>query len=157
MNKKLAARSAAIMLVAVVLGACTKTGNAPDDPKKRLSEYISKSFSVTTIDDRQKMLSYLSRDAKNRLAAWSDEQFKQAFMDSKRQFIKLIIRETKQVSPAEMNITYEISFLDQTRGKDARVTNKKLCTMILDGGRWLITEVRNIKELVEYRNEMALP
>jgi hypothetical protein len=29
--------------------------------------------------------------------------------------------------------------------------------MVLDGGRWYIADVRNIKELVEYRNEMSLP
>jgi hypothetical protein len=158
MNRKVSI-SAVISLVVVFcsLVACVGINKNEDDPKKRLSEYISKSFSVTKPEDRSQLLSYLSGESKTRLSAWSEEQFRQAFIESKRQFIKLLIRETKVVSPKEVSITYELTYLDQSRGKDAKVTNKKLCQMVLEQNRWLIAEVTNIKELVEYRNEMSLP
>jgi len=128
-----------------------------DDPKKRLTEYISKSFAVKGAEDRKGLAEYLAGDARTRMTDWSDEQFRQAFIDSKRQFIKLAFREIKTLSPKEMNITYELTYLDQGKGHDAKVTNKKLCQMSLEKGKWFITDVRNIKELVEYRNEMSLP
>lgn len=150
-------RFALILVAAGAFFGCTRQSDLPDDPKRRLSEYISRSFSVKDLNDRQALAGYLSGDARNRLAAWSDEQFREAFIVSKRQFVKLTFREVKPVSQKEVNITYELTYMDQGRGRDAKVTNKKLCQMILDQGKWLISDVRNIKELVEYRNEMSLP
>ena len=56
-----------------------------------------------------------------------------------------------------MNITYELAYVDQSRGSGAKITNKKLCQMKLESGKWVINDVHNIKELVEYQNEMSLP
>ena len=147
---------ALILASAAALSACTSS-SVSNDPKKRLSEYISRSFSVKGIEDRGQLSQYLTGDAKNRLYAWSDEQFLQAFVDSKRQYIKHVYNEVKNLSESEVNITYELTYLDQGKGHDARVTNKKLCRMVLEQGKWLISDVRNIKELVEYRNELSLP
>lgn len=137
---------------------CTqKKPSGSDDPKKRLTEYISKSFSISNIKDREALASYLTGNAKQRLAAWSDDQFRQAFIDSKRQFVKLVFREVKNISPTSVHITYELTYTDQSKGGGTKITNKKLCHLISDHGPWLITEVQNIKELVEYSNELALP
>jgi hypothetical protein len=148
-----------LILAATLAGACgcTTKNDAPEDPKRRLTEYISRSFEVKGVEDRRLLSEYLTGNAKTRLEAWSEDQFRQAFIDSKRQFIKLAFREIKPASPTEVNITYELSYLDQNKGHDAKVTNKKLCQMVQDQGRWYIAEVTSIKELVEYRNEMSLP
>ena len=142
----------------VVLAAagCNGARQSPDDPKHRLNEYISKSFGVKGVDDRNALASFLTGQAKIRLYAWSDEQFRQAFVDSKRQFIKLVFTETKPVSADEVSITYELSYIDQGRGHDAKVTNRKLAQMVRENGKWMIRDVSNIKEMVEYRNEMSL-
>lgn len=140
-----------------LLGACTQRSSTDADAKQRLTDYIAISFSAKKEADRDKLLDYLSGGAKNRLVSWSDEQFKQAFIDSKRQFVKLAIREMKNLSATEANVTYELTYLDQTKGADARVTNKRMCEMVLENGKWTIREVHNIKELIEYKNEMSLP
>ena len=140
----------------VVLSGCTKNQTS-DDPKKRLAEYISLSFSVKDSPDRQALAQYLTGNAKTRLVAWSDDQFRQAFVDTKRKFLKLIIQEMKARSASETEITYEITYIDQSKGHDAKVTNKKMSEMVMDQGKWLIKDVHNIKELVEYQNEMSLP
>jgi hypothetical protein len=144
-------------LLAVFSGSCTRDRDISQDPKRRLTEYISKSFAVSGVGDKKMLESYLTGDARARLAAWSDEQFEAAFIRAKRQFVKLVVRETKKVANEEVNITYELTYLDQGKGLDVRVTNKKLCTMVLEQGKWLIREVRNVKELIEYRNEMTIP
>ncbi len=139
------------------LTACVNTPSVPGSPKRRLEEYISRSFAVKSAADRQQLVSYLTGDAKGRLASWSDEQFLQAFMDSKRQFLKLALSEVKPISKDQVDITYELSYVDQGKGHDARVTNKKLCQMVRENGQWMIKDVHNIKELVEYSDEMSLP
>lgn len=147
-----------MILAALSLGtACSRKNQSHDDPKQQLTDYISKSFAVRSIDDRPSLLEHLSGEAKTRLASWSDDQFREAFIESRRQFIKLLIQEIKSVSPQEVNITYELTYLDQNKGRDAKVTNKKLAQMKVESGRWVIGEVKSIKELVEYRNEMSLP
>ncbi len=142
---------------ATIASSCTKESGNPDDPKNRLSEYINHSFNARADSDRQAMLEFLTGDAKARLASWSADQFKEAFIDSKRQFLKLAFRETKAVSPAEVSITYELSYLDQKKGRDTKVTNKKLAQLIKENGKWYVSDVRNIKELIEYQNEISLP
>jgi len=165
---KIEARTLArVVILGLVLFGCTQNSGGPEDPKHQLQEYISKSFSVTTEKDRTELAGYMIGDAKARLTSWSDEQFRQAFMDNKRRFLKLVFREVKPLSKTAVTITYELSYMDQGRGHDskdspkesggAKVTNKKLCHMVLDQGRWLIEDVQNIKELVEYTHEMSLP
>lgn len=135
---------------------CSKNAGNQNDPKQRLVDYISQSFAVKEPADRAKLVGYLTGGAKNRLLAWSDEQFKEAFIDAKRKFLKLAIREIKSTSDKETNITYELTYTDQDKGVDARVTHKRMCELVLEEGKWYIREVHNIKELIEYKNEMSL-
>lgn len=148
--------SVALAVAALLFQAgCTRDNSPGGDYKRRIQDYISKSFAARGASDRGELLRYLTGDAKRRLGAWSDEQFQQAFVDSKRQFVKLAFREVKQPTPKEVSVTYELTYIDQRH--DARVTNKKLAQLVLENGEWLIADVKNIKELVEYRNEMSLP
>lgn len=136
---------------------CSQRSALPEDPKRLLGDYVSKSFAVDDIRDRQELSAYLTGDAKNRLASWSDEQFRQAFIVTKRELLKLLVTEIKKVSDREVSITYELTYLDKTKGRNTKVTNKKLCQVVKEQGKWLISDVRSIKELVEYQNEMSLP
>lgn len=142
---------------ALALQACLPANEGNDDPKRRLSDYISRSFNVKSPEDRKEMLDFLTGKSKARLAAWSDEQFRAAFMEAKREFIKLAFKEIKKVSEDRVNITYELTYLDQGKGHDAKVTNKKLAEMLREQGKWVVGDVRSIKELVEYRDELSLP
>ncbi len=127
-----------------------------------MAEYISKSFSVKKLSERDELIEFLKGDVKNRLLSWSDEQFREAFIDSKREFLKLVILESKVISETEVEMTYELIYLDRGRGIDgkehlAKITNKKLCQIVLDQNQWYISDVKNIKELIEHQNELALP
>ena len=136
---------------------CTRTQQLSDDPKTLLRDYISESFNVESTRDRDALLRYLTGAAKNRLAAWSDDQFSEVFIRSRRQLIKLDLVEVKTRSPEEVGITYELTYLDQNRGQDAKVIHKKLAQLTKREERWYIAEVRNLKEMIEYKNEMSLP
>lgn len=146
------------LLVPLALG-CQRTKLEQADPKKVLSDYISLSFGARSVQDRKGMLEFLGGDAKVRLAAWSDDQFKTAFLDTKKQFVKLRILETQEISPQETALTYELVYMEQAPGQkeEVKLTHKKLAQLRLDGGRWVIFEVRNLKQLIEFRNEMSLP
>jgi hypothetical protein len=147
--------------------ACTNSGSKSSDPKQRVIDYISKSFAVREESDRQALLDQLTGDARYRLAAWSDEQFRAAFVESKRTFVKLQFQELKQVSQERYDVTYDLTYMDggrpsqaaeaASRDAIAKVTQRKVCVLLLDKGKWLINDVRSIKELVEYQGEMSLP
>ena len=144
------------MLLALFSG-CTTKEETPNDPKKVLNAYISKSFAVKQTSDKDELVSYLTRDARARLSAWSEDQFRAAFIENKRDFVKLVFTESKPISASQTDITYELTFLDPSNGKDAKVTQKKMAELVNDNGKWLIANVQSIKELVEYRHEMTLP
>ena len=137
--------------------ACTKNSNTPVGPKDRLAEYVSKSFDVKSIQDRKVLEEYLTGPAKQRLQAWSDDQFEQAFVEVKRKKEKLAFKEIKSVSESEVNITYEVSYTDKGKEHVALVTNRKVSTLVKEGDLWFIKDVKNLRELVEYQDEMSLP
>src|ERR1700687_2220642 len=87
--------------IALISVACSRNADVPNDPKKVLNAYISRSFAVKGAADRTALIGLLTRDAKARLSSWSDEQFRQAFIESKREFVKLIFTESKNASPTE--------------------------------------------------------
>lgn len=146
-----------ILSLMLFIVGCTSNAPSTNDSKTRLSDYISKTFSIRSVEDKTVLLTYLSGDAKTRLSAWSDEQFRETFIDRKRKFVRLFIADFKTISAAENSITYELTYEDSVNGKDTKVTQKKVAQLVNEGGAWYIKEVRSVKELLEYKNEMSLP
>jgi hypothetical protein len=155
----------AALSACIAMSACQSTSDSSNDPKKRLNEYVSQSFAVKTPQDRKELLPYLTGEARSRLESWSDDQFRQAFIDTKRQFLKLAFKEFKSAGADEANLTYEITFQSSYQesgapqgspAQDAKVTSRKLAHMVRKDGNWLIDEVRNVRELVEYKHELSL-
>ena len=144
-----------LAMILTGLTGCTRTDDVSGGPRDRLHRYISKTFEIRNVSDKGELAEFLTGDARSRLEAWTDDQFRDAFIEAKRQFVKLVWRETKHVSPSEVSITYELTYLDQAKGKDAKVTNRKICQLLEKDGKWYIADVRNVKELIEYRNEMT--
>jgi hypothetical protein len=136
---------------------CTSQKSGGNDPEARLKGYIYQSFNMNGPQDRESLSRFLAGPAKTRLAAWSEDQFRAAFLDTKRQFVKLVFAEIKKPTAKQVDITYELTYLDQGKGRDAKVTHKKLAQLSLDKDQWYISDVRNMKELIEYQNEMSLP
>jgi uncharacterized protein YnzC (UPF0291/DUF896 family) len=143
--------------------SCTRGPDLSGDPKQRLIEYISKSFALKQVDDRSQLLAYLTGDVKQRLESWSVDQFREAFLNSKRSLVKISVKEVKMVSDGEAQVTYEIIYNEQKKSTDghlseAKITNKKLCQMTKgEHGYWMIADVRNIKEFIEFKDEFSLP
>ncbi len=141
---------------------CTSRFNGVGDPQQRLKEYISRTFSIRSESDKEILLSYLTGEVKARLENWSKEQFRDAFIETKREFIKLTIRELRQISDQEVEITYELKYDEsggQSQGHSSRatITTKKLCQMSLVQGKWMISQVKNIRELLEFKDEITFP
>lgn len=143
-------------LIGFICG-CTRQEAITANPKQRLTDYINKSFSVKRVEDRKELEAFLTGGAKMRLSAWSDDQFMEAFIDKKREVPNLKILESRDISSKEVAITYQVSFIDRTAGKNTRVTTKKMADLIMENGIWLIQKVQSIKMLVEYQDELALP
>ncbi len=158
-NKKTISSLLVIFVLVFLTTACQEKFRVKVEGKPReiIRAYIEKSFNVKKISDRKDLQAYLTGETKKRLVAWSDDQFRKAFLDTKRKFLRLSFKEVKGVSENEVTVTYEIAYLDQGREHEARVTNKKLSYLSRINGKWKIREVKNIKELIEFKNEMSLP
>ena len=142
--------------------SCTNKVNVVGDPKQRLTEYIGRTFAIRSESDQETLLSYLTGDVKARLQSWSKDQFREAFIENKREFLKMTIREMKQISDHEVEMTYELKYHEfgskiAGHANRATITNKKLCQMVLIQGKWMISDVRSIKELLEFNDELAIP
>jgi hypothetical protein len=146
-------------LALMALASCTQQSPDEDTPRVALQDYVSKSFSVTAATDKAAMLTRLTGRARALLEAWTDDEFKSEFVDKKKTFIKLQIEGVKFLTTDTANVTYELVYLDHTKGRDrdTKVTHRRLAELIKSEGRWQITNVRNIKELIEFRDEMSLP
>ena len=145
-----------VVLALLMLAGCT---SKVDDqtPAKTLESYIEASFNVQGVQDKVKMENLLTGDTKQRLSIWSDEQFLKAFIETKKKFGTLKILENKKVNDQEVVITYELSFREGEKEKQAQITQRKLCTLVLIEGGWKIKEVRSQRESIEYLSELSLP
>lgn len=144
----------------VLVPSCNKRPSQTESEgaKAALQAYVTKSFAVKSLEDRGALEDLLTGSARQRMSGWSDEQFMTAFLDKRRKFERLLVKEVKVVSPGEAVITYELTFSDVTDPKaPARETSKKIATLVRDGEAWQIREVKNLKLLIEYENELSLP
>lgn len=157
-GKKVKTASVATVLATLLLSlpACQKSANV-DSPEGVLKAYIEKSFNIRSVEDRKELEVFLAGNAKQRLAAWSDDQFRQAFIDSQRKFRKLVFHDTKTIGNSQVSITYEVAFQDLSQKKEVLITSLKVATFEKVSGSWRIQDVKNIKETLEYANEMSLP
>jgi hypothetical protein len=140
------------------LGFTACTSNTGDQtPVKTLENYVQTSFNVKGVEDKAKMVDMLIGDTKQRLQVWSDEQFLKAFVETKKKFGALKILENRKVNDQEVALTYELSFREGEKEKEAKITQRKLCMLVLVDGSWKIKEVRSQRESIEYLSELSLP
>lgn len=149
-------RTGFALFLSISLGACTNS-ISDGTPAKVLESYIQTSFGATGVSDKKKMEEMLTGDTQARLASWSDEQFMKAFVESKKKFQGLKILETKKVSEGEVALTYELSYQEGSGDSEAKVTQRKMGTVVQADGSWKIKEVRSIRESIEYLKELSLP
>lgn len=145
------------LLLFIGIAACSTRNETFDQPKQVLTEYIQRSFNVTQSTDKAKLLELLTGDAKNRLSMWSDEQFIESWVNSKRKFSKLKIHDQKNLSAQRVLITYELEFEDMSKGRHMKFTQLKSAILTQAENNWKINEVRSVKELIEYKDELSLP
>ncbi len=136
--------------------ACTP-GSDEKTPVKVLENYVEASFHATGPSDKKKMESLLTGDTKLRLEAWSEEEFRKQFVEKRKTFKELKVLENRAVSPTEVILVYELAYLEGPKEKEVRITQRKLGTLVRVGDEWKIKEVRNIRESIEYLEELSLP
>ena len=136
--------------------ACTSK-DKDATPIDVLKKYIETSFNAKGLDDKHKMEDLLTGDTKVRFVSWSDEQFVRAFVETHRKFESLKVLENKKVSDQETALTYELSFQEGEGDKKAKISQRKLCVIVLEESLWKIKEVRSIRESIEYLKELSLP
>ena len=146
-----------IPLMACFLTHCTKDSVGPKTPKEALSSYISSSFSLSDYEDRKKLEPFLTGEAKARLLQWNQEEFKKEIVQGNRKFISLAIKEVKKISEQETALTYELTYSSGSAEKEAKITTLRLASFVFENSTWLIRDVRNLKELIEYKNEFSIP
>jgi hypothetical protein len=143
-----------LITMALVPVACISP-NLETTPGKVLETYVRISFEATGLQDKMKMEELLTGDTRERLHAWSDEEFEKTFLHSGRKFQGLKILDTKRIHDREMALTYELSFDEGPLDRPARVTQKKLCTVVKEEQGWRIKEVRSLRESIEFEKGLV--
>lgn len=142
----------------VILSAAACTQKVDDQsPIKVLESYIEISFNAKSIDAKKKMEALLTGDTQQRLMSWSEDQFIKAFVEVKRKFLSIKILENKPVHVGEHVITYELTFKEGEGDQEAKVSQRKLATIVKESDAWRIKEVRSLRESIEYLKELSLP
>lgn len=148
-----------------VAGISCSTKITDGSPKRVLESYISETFSAKETADKSRLLGYLSGSAYDRLSSWSDDQFREQIIDKKRKFRSLSIKSERSVSSSERQITYELIFSTESTSpknpNDASpttITQRKIVSFTMDkNGTWKISEVKSLKETIEFSQEWSLP
>lgn len=154
---KVLQRSVLLVMGVLFLTSCTRTAEGPKGSEEVLSAYISRTFNVEQVTDRNLLLELTTDRLREALAALSDEAFKKRYLGVERRFLKLRILNQQTISEEEHQITFELAFMEKQKGYEAKITQKQLAILKQKSGTWLISEVRGMKELVEYDEGLNIP
>ncbi len=149
-----------IMAMAITLFSCTNKINS-SSAKDVLSEYVSRSFGVQSINDRKKLIELTSGEVKKVLEDMKDETFQKYFIAQKKEFVSLKVNDERSLTENTYSITYELTYKQQSLTFDGQIshdliTNKKHSVFVKADGKWLISEVKNLKTDIEHQNAMSL-
>lgn len=154
-----------ILAVAALASVMACTGGNKgglETPQKVLSEYVSRSFAVKAPVEKSKLLELTTGEVKNAIERLDEAAFRSYFIDSKREFLGLKVKDERNVGADQYSITYELSYMSRSSlvapGSEPsvdRVTNKKHALFVNQNGKWLISEVKSLKTLIEHQNEMS--
>ncbi len=145
-----------LLLALLISTGCTKKTNSGKEPQDILAEYVSLTFSIGAVSDKEKLLNLTANEVKESLSKINDLEFKRIFIDSKRTFNSLKLIDKRQISDDKISFTYELAYTDKSQEKEAKVTNKKICNIIKVDGSWKISEVQNIKTFIENTEGLSL-
>lgn len=126
-------------------------------PEQTLNQYVNMAFAVKQPTDRIKLKELLAGQASSSLSGMDDEHFMAQFLRPKRKLLKIVILENKKLSENEVSVTYETVFVDDLSSNQVRTTQKKIALLKKLESGWKIAEFRNVKELLEYQNEISFP
>lgn len=148
-----------LLFTVFVVAGCNGTSK-DSTPQKILSEYVSRSFAVKGTPDKSKLLELTTGEVRKTIDSMDEQSFKNNFLEKNREFIGLKVRDERKLSEEKYSITYELTYqtkanvVDGTPSNDT-VTNKKHAIFEKKEGKWLISEVKNLKTMIEHQNEIS--
>lgn len=152
-------RKLSIMLALLVAFGCTKHDDKAS-PQTTLSDYVSRSFGMKAPGDKTRLMELTTGQVKDTLEKMDDASFRQNFVEAKKEFVALKIRDERKLSDTKYSITYELTYQTTKPSPEGelkdKVTNKKHALFVNEGGKWLISEVHNIKTFIEHQNELHI-
>ena len=145
-----------------IIAGCSYQERRHDDPVLVLRDYIASSFAIKSYKDKRYMLSYLKGDALKKLKALSSAEFNEQFVNQRRTFLKLKILSEEKLNKDKFKIQYELSYINLPESNNPistenKVTNRKSATIIKKDNKWYINEVKNVTQLIEFKDEMTIP
>lgn len=155
-------KTLAVAALASVMACTGGNKGGAETPQRVLSEYVSRSFAVKAPVEKSKLLELTTGEVKKAIEQLDEAAFRSYFIDSKRDFLGLKVKDERKVGDGQYSITYELSYMSRglpvaTSAEPSvdRVTNKKHALFVNQDGKWLISEVKNLKTLIEHQNEMS--
>jgi hypothetical protein len=152
-----------------VLGGCTG-GMEKESPQKTLSEYVSRTFGLKSPADLAPLKGLTTGTARQDLDKLekNEDLFHKTFVDEKNEFVSLKIRDERNLADGRVSVTYEITYVNrnpEAKVEDAdgneqvkaaasdKITVKKHAIFVLENGKWLVSEVQNLKTFVDHGDE----
>ncbi|MEW6055867.1 MAG: hypothetical protein AB1540_04560 [Bdellovibrionota bacterium] len=149
-------RNALAVLILVGAIGCSTKSQMKDSPQKTLSDYVSRSFAIKNPEEKRTLLEFTTGKVKSTLEKLDDGSFKAHFIDKKREFISLKVKDERALGEGKFSVTYELTYLTKSSESENKITNKKHAVFVKEDGKWLISEVQNLKTFIEHENEMSL-
>jgi len=143
-----------ILASLMLLGSCTNAKK--QTPQETLSEYVSRSFGVATQNDKAKLAELATGQVKAALDSLNDEEFKKNFVDTKRELVALKIKDERKLADGRYSITYEIAYINKSSENKDKLTSKKHAIFVNENGKWLVSEVQNLKTVMEHQTELEV-
>lgn len=140
-----------------VLPACDNGQIKPENkPSAVLEAYVKAALSVEKQEDIAKLEQFTTGNLRDEVGKLKTDKalFADQYANHVYRHDGFKIRDQRQTDPNRYSITYEVRYSDKKKetGIDD-VIAKKNAIFVLENDRWLISEVQNLKTVVDHSTE----
>lgn len=99
----------ALVFVSGCQRGCTKT-HSEMSPEEVVEAYLDASLQVSSLEEKEKIMSFTTGNLKRTIAQSSDEEFRESYIDREIVLEAYSVVQSRQRTPRETEITYELKF-----------------------------------------------
>ena len=150
---------ATLFFTLTFVGSCTSLcgkKHASMQPEEVVEAYLDVALNMSSISEREKLLSFTTGNLKEAIAKASDATIQAAYVSKNYHLERYSVVERRDRTPIETEITFELVYRELAASSDknpadvAQITTENTLRVVKENKLWLLDDVLNKKSSFDF-------